>query len=545
MKFCTLRLFLFAVAAVIFALPSHSLGQVVINELVYDIAGESPDLREYVELYNAGGSAVDISNWTVGFYDVSSAFTFSGDVIPSNTMLGAGDYYVLGSTGVPNLDQDIQTGGIDLYPDGNTVIELRDSSSALVDALGYEFNKGTSGISAEQFAQTGPNGWWGNTQSYNIFPTQLSLGRYRDGADSDFNGRDFGNIISTPGTSNNLPFVAQHTIPDVDAMTVGAEVPGYYASFVNATVIDPGVVDTNNPNIIPPSPQGGLAVTAWDPSGGGNAVYSSSLVNGYDLYAYLDPTPYGVTATTNDIEYESTTYGIGTTGTLHNTPDPTGAIFGDVTTANGSTGIGWVFQKEEQSGYYSLLLVDANDGGPSNPASADWTVIQQIDFSSESAAWHRLGLDYDPTTGDVTATFDDQTFQFTTATDIAGTFYVGYREGITNGGGSGANTPVLRPPTFDMVAAVAADDADFNDDTIVDGADFLIWQRNYLATGANNSMGDANGDGDVTAADLTVWQSQFGTTLAAGAVGAVPEPATILLGIACSAGIALSGRRRR
>ena len=87
--------------------------------------------------------------------------------------------------------------------------------------------------------------------------------------------------------------------------------------------------------------------------------------------------------------------------------------------------------------------------------------------------------------------------------------------------------------------AATADDADFNSDGIVDGSDFLIWQRGFgLSAQPDNSTGDADGDGNVNDADLTVWEGQFGTAPAAASVGAVPEPGTIALaavGLACTA----------
>jgi hypothetical protein len=53
--------------------------------------------------------------------------------------------------------------------------------------------------------------------------------------------------------------------------------------------------------------------------------------------------------------------------------------------------------------------------------------------------------------------------------------------------------------------------ADFNGDNIVDGADFLIWQRGFGLTGQpNKSTGDANGDGNVNGLDLDQWKSKFG-----------------------------------
>lgn len=75
-----------------------------------------------------------------------------------------------------------------------------------------------------------------------------------------------------------------------------------------------------------------------------------------------------------------------------------------------------------------------------------------------------------------------------------------------------------------------ADDADFNNDGIVDGADFLAWQRGF-GVGSTLADGNANNDGTVDAADLEVWKAQFGQPSASIAVGAVPEPSTCLLGV--------------
>ena len=55
------------------------------------------------------------------------------------------------------------------------------------------------------------------------------------------------------------------------------------------------------------------------------------------------------------------------------------------------------------------------------------------------------------------------------------------------------------------------DTADFDQDSDIDGADFLAWQRGFaVATLAGLSDGDANHDGLVTGADLAIWGDQFG-----------------------------------
>jgi hypothetical protein len=74
------------------------------------------------------------------------------------------------------------------------------------------------------------------------------------------------------------------------------------------------------------------------------------------------------------------------------------------------------------------------------------------------------------------------------------------------------------------VSAIAPLNADFNSDGIVDGADFLAWQRNFGAAVPPLTNGDANGDGVVNADDLTVWRDQFG--------GPPPAPAAAAATIA-------------
>lgn len=89
------------------------------------------------------------------------------------------------------------------------------------------------------------------------------------------------------------------------------------------------------------------------------------------------------------------------------------------------------------------------------------------------------------------------------------------------------------------------DNADFNGDDIVDGNDFLIWQRNFGSAGTPTT-GDANGDLAVNGLDLDLWKTQFGTNPnAAPAVAAIPEPATAsLAAVAMLAGLAYARRKR-
>jgi hypothetical protein len=107
-----------------------------------------------------------------------------------------------------------------------------------------------------------------------------------------------------------------------------------------------------------------------------------------------------------------------------------------------------------------------------------------------------------------------------------------------------------RPFAENPVAAqppASGDNADFNGDGVVDGSDFLTWQRGFGTVGnATLEQGDANDDGLVDAADLSIWREAFGAVAPAGgatAASSVPEPTATTLGIAAAALLAGSVRR--
>ena len=91
--------------------------------------------------------------------------------------------------------------------------------------------------------------------------------------------------------------------------------------------------------------------------------------------------------------------------------------------------------------------------------------------------------------------------------------------------------------------------ADFDEDSDVDGSDFLAWQRGYgTGIGAQLAEGDADRDGDVDSADLAHWETAF-SPLATPAPQAVPELTTATLALVAaisllSRQVALTGGRQ-
>lgn len=101
--------------------------------------------------------------------------------------------------------------------------------------------------------------------------------------------------------------------------------------------------------------------------------------------------------------------------------------------------------------------------------------------------------------------------------------------------------------TLEVIYQIVDDSltGDYNGDQVVDGADFLVWQRSFGSVASPAGSGaDGDGNGLIDAGDLTEWKNAFGTTAVAPIAAAVPEPASaLLLGTVAAAG-AFCRRRR-
>jgi lamin tail-like protein len=473
-----------ALGAICFLLNAESFGDVVINEFLIDdraadSARQHPSDREFVELYNSGGSSVDISGWVLKTIEMGNRWNTANGVttytLPANTSIPAGGFLVLAQSTNPDADVVLApalkngSGAIsgDLFPDGDTatglaggtnrnfVFELRNLGAVLQDAVAVETATGVERdrITPEQLPFTG-GGIWTDILSTEVptgaptFNAPATMSRYQNGLRTGGNGRDFGFLPATPGTSNNLPLADSvpggtadgiYVVPNVNSLAT--ETPlgnayGMYGSFVVPVVAEPHVLDgivvqkaTNSP-----PPVGTKAIVNYDPSGGGNSVHVKNLVNSFDIYTYIDTDDYNLLASHPDDSFfaEWTAYGIGTTDPFVSSWDEAQLVPSSFT-RSGNTGVGWTIEKVERnfgSGPETrtvLQLVNFGDGGDSVADVADpfptWEIIQEFDLSNAASAWHRLSISYEASTNTVTARYDGNVYQFTyNATSQPGDF---------------------------------------------------------------------------------------------------------------------------
>lgn len=501
---------------------SISLAQprVVINEFAYDDTGT--DELEFIELYNADTVPVDITGWIVDCGDLLSGDNnqdfvigdLNGDgVVDTTVILQPGQFYVIGTQNLNTrcggcVNQTFNPGTAGALENDNEWIALiiPSESRTVVDAVAYEVNKRPLGewVPADIIPELG-GGLWGNYQSLEAGTTTddafMTIGRWRDGLDTNVNGRDFGHFRPSPGASNNLPALQTRLCLDFDSFNVGDQPTNFlYGSYRNPRVIDPTQADNTaatafNPNALPSSPQGGNAMMVRDWAGGGdvavaNFVYAGDA--GYDLYIYINP------SFPPDTRIETWMIGIGGAESVHNHP-----LFSN--SANGMSGVAWVFRRANNATGHptesKLYLVDAGAAGP----FSSWTTFGSIDLATYNAGWYRLRLE---TVGGVVKGFfygdpnNPTVITGTSAPNTIGGFYIGYRETMGN------NASVINPVRIDGACFYIPVQGDVNGDGCVDDADLLAV---LFAFGGNSPLEDVNGDGVVDDADLLMVLFSFGT----------------------------------
>ena len=183
-----------------------AIAAVVINEIDYD--QPSTDFAEFIELYNSGPGAVDLSTYAVDLYNGSNGLVYLTIQLPA-VSLAEGDYYVICGDGaqVPYCDLDV-TPDSNLIQNGAPDAVVLTNDGVIVDAVSYEGEVPGASEGTGAVADNAANFFEG-------------ISRYPDGADTDDNSVDFSNRCATPGEPNApAGIVCEDPIP-TDAQTWG------------------------------------------------------------------------------------------------------------------------------------------------------------------------------------------------------------------------------------------------------------------------------------------------------------------------------------
>ncbi len=118
------------------------------------------------------------------------------------------------------------------------------------------------------------------------------------------------------------------------------------------------------------------------------------------------------------------------------------------------------------------------------------------------------------------------------AGDVTGSF----DQYIFESFGVGTSLDVIYGPTSVILQVVAGTWGDYNQDGVVDTADYIVWRKMFGQTVTPFSGADGDGDGMVDSDDYHVWTAHFGQIILPGSGAAaqslhaaVPEPRSLVL----------------
>ena len=100
--------------------------------------------------------------------------------------------------------------------------------------------------------------------------------------------------------------------------------------------------------------------------------------------------------------------------------------------------------------------------------------------------------------------------------------------GLVLGGPAASSFSLLVGSSSVILQAISADlPGDYNQNGIVDAADYSVWRDTLGST--TNLVADGTGNNAIDVGDYEVWKASFGSAAASGTEAAVPEPASLTL----------------
>ncbi len=179
-----------------------------VNEVMFD-PSEDDDTNEWVELFNAGSSPVDLKGWKLEAAKSSWAVQYSFE---EATVLAPGEWLVIGAEDVAEADvlaEDLDLGN---GTDGDGV-RITDCAGVARDTALY------GDPLADEIS--GDNG---STDVVQNVGSGQTLGRYPDGLDNDENADWLVEFVPTPGAANTAPVVREEC---PKSLGCGEEAPSY------------------------------------------------------------------------------------------------------------------------------------------------------------------------------------------------------------------------------------------------------------------------------------------------------------------------------
>ncbi len=198
-----------ALGSLALAFSATTFAQVTINEIDYDQPGS--DTAEFIELYNAGASVVNLSTYSLELINGNNDTSY-GTVALGNVDIAAGEFFVVcaNADNVANCNLEgfssVQNGAPD-------AVALLDGGS-VIDAVSYEGDVAAPYVEGSGVGLVDDSG--GGAGGPNDFK---SIARFPDGGDTNVNNVDFVHRCMSPGTAN-LNTTSGCLAPEVIAMVI-------------------------------------------------------------------------------------------------------------------------------------------------------------------------------------------------------------------------------------------------------------------------------------------------------------------------------------